>query len=329
MQIHRAVWRGGSVMTVLVLLGLTACGTPTAAQPASAATTAASPTTLPAATAAPQPTVETEPGDISQLSDEFDDPANLKRWVDLAAVEGWPNWIEQTDVDTTAPGQLYLVPKASGWYEDYRGVFLFQEVSGDFDVTTRIRTTGKGHDLPTMLFSLSGLMARTPRQETAENWTLGRENWVFITNGYGDQHPSRVGKPQIETKTTVNSRSSLVLRKSQNDWVELRMVRVGPTMLMMYRFTGEDWKISRIYNRPDMPQTLQVGLNAYSSDNVQGDPYQYNLRTDPPPGDLVVRVEYVRFQRPQIGEAYLTMIAEQTMKNSDWVAAVGEAASAE
>lgn len=66
-------------------------------------------------------------------------------------------------------------------------------------------------------------------------------------------------------------------------------------------------------------------LNAYSSDNVQGDPAAYNRRVDPPPGDLIARVDYIRYQRPVISEPYQAKIMEGSMKSSDWVTAVGEA----
>lgn len=318
MQQHVFLHRWSPLVVIISFGALTACSATPSAAPAPTAVRMV-------ATAAPAPTVDPSQSDISALSDEFNDAASLARWSDHATVGGWPSWVEQIDIDTTAPGQLHLVPKASGWYEDYRGVFLYQQVTGDFDVTMRIRVTGKQSNLPTTTFSLSGLMVRAPREVTAQTWTPGGENWVFITTGYGDRDPNRVNKPQIETKTTVDSSSALELRISRDDWMELRVVRLGANVVMFYRFPAEGWQVSRVYERPDFPAELEVGVNAYSSNNVQGDPATYNMRSDPPAGDLVARVDYMRYQRPVIAAAYQAKIAEDSMTPKDWVAAVGAA----
>ncbi len=263
--------------------------------------------------------------DLAALSDEFDDAHTLGNWQDHAAVEGWPNWIETADVNTTSAGHLYLVPRSSGWYQDYRGVFLFKEVTGDFDVTTRIQATGKDTPIPQRPFSLSGLMVRAPRQVTMETWEPGHENWLFITTGYGDNAPERKGKPQIETKTTKNSKSTLILRLSQTGWVDLRIVRVGTTFLMLYRWEGQSWAISQRYERPDLPQTLQVGLNAYSSwSGSEDDALAFNRTADPVLGDLVVRSDYVRFRRPQLRDAVTAQQETDDITNSEWLEFIGE-----
>jgi regulation of enolase protein 1 (concanavalin A-like superfamily) len=252
------------------------------------------------------------------LSDEFDQADSLQAWQDHAAVEGWPNWIEQVDVNTTSAGHLYLVPATSGWFRDDRGVFLFKTVTGDFDVTTRILATGKAQELPSRTYSLSGLMVRAPRDVTADTWTPGGENWLFITTGYGDERPGNLaGKPQIETKTTRNSESDLTLRVVPPGWIDLRVVRVGANFLMLYRSEGKPWQISRRFIRPDLPATLQVGLNAYSADmSVRGP--QDMRDTTPTSGDLVVRSEYVRFQRPHMEADLRARAAEGELTNAEW-----------
>lgn len=300
----------------LILLLLTACGS---AIPTVAVAPQPAPTAEP-----PQPTPTAKIDDLLALSDEFDDPGTLRNWQDHATVEGWPSWIEAVDVDTTSSGHLFLIPLSSGWYQDYRGVFLFKTVTGDFDVTTRVQATGKQSELPKRAFSLSGLMVRQPRQVTMETWTPGHENWLFITTGFGDHHPQRAGKPQIETKTTVNSRSTLVLRLSRSGWVDLRAVRVGQTFLMLYRFPGDAWQISQIYQRPDLPPTLQVGLNAYSSNGTSGDVVAFNRTARPEPGDLIVRSDYIRFRRPSLSQDLKAELAAQELKREQWLQLIGE-----
>ena len=137
------------------------------------------------------------------------------------------------------------MPYTSGWFDDYHGVLLFKEVSGDFDVTTRIDATGKETDLPQRSFSLAGLMARAPRPAGMAGWQPQQENWVFITTGYGDNGPGARRQAGLETKTTVNSHSTLVLKAVPPGWMDLRVVRVGANFVMLYRLSGGDWTVSR------------------------------------------------------------------------------------
>jgi hypothetical protein len=241
--------------------------------------------------------------DLTPLSDEFDQAGTLAQWQDLATVEGYPDKAARLDVNATSAGQLFVEPYTSTWFEDYRGVFLFKAITGDYIVSTRIRATGKGSATPTSTFSLSGLMSRAPRNITMNSWTPHGENWLFIATGYGDR---RIDGPQFETKTTSNSSSTLWLTRSQADWLNLRIVRVGEIFLLLYQFTGGSWTLSRCFDRPDLPQTLQVGVHAYTDWNTittryPDNPEEFNRTTLTGPDthpDLVVRDEYVHFQRP-------------------------------
>ncbi len=47
--------------------------------------------------------------------------------------------------------------------------------------------------------------------------------------------------------------------------------RIGVTFLGLYRSESEGWQLSKCFTRPDLPETLQVGLNAYSSSEVGGE----------------------------------------------------------
>lgn len=263
--------------------------------------------------------------DLTQLSDEFNSAASLSSWKNLSTVEGWPSQIAKMDVNATTPGALYLVPYTSTWYNDYHGIFLYKEVTGDFMATTHIKANGKQSSVPTSPFSLTGIMARTPRDGlTPDTWEAGHENWVFITTGVG--HASQ-GEPQIETKTTINSASDLRLIPSTTDWLDLRVVRVGQTFVMLYRLPGESWQLSRCFNRPDMPQQLQVGLNAYtdwaiidSTFNGNGGAFNRTLMTGPQTHpDLVVRDDYIRFSRPPVPQAVKTQIISGQLELSAWL----------
>jgi hypothetical protein len=283
--------------------------------------TVAAATATPAPPAAPPAATPTPADDLAALSDEFDNAASLVDWKNLATVEGFPNQVESGDVNTTKPGQLYMVPYVSGWYGDYRGIFLYKEVTGDFDVTTRITATGKNSPIPRHIFSLAGVRARTPRAITMQTWTKGGENWVFVNTGYGDNEPGRKGKAQMETKTTVNSDSTLELVAIPTGPVDIRMVRVGPAFVMLYRAPGQDWTVSERFLRADMPATLQVGMDAYTNwDEVDGTAAEFNskLLTHPAqPADLLIANDYMRFHRPQVSAAVRAKLADPLTLNDE------------
>jgi Protein of unknown function (DUF1349) len=312
---------------------LAACGSGTAAgNSTSAATRTVNPASIrPCAAqsagtpAAPVPTSASANDDLSALSDEFSDTANLASWKNPSAVEGWPSQIQKLVVNATSPGALYLVPYTSTWFEDYHGVFLYKEVTGDFMVTTRIKAIGKHSAVPISAFSLTGVMARAPRDGlTVATWTPGRENWVFITTGVGH---AVEGTPQIETKTTVNSVSDLRLIPSVTDWLDLRIVRVGQTFVMLYRLPGESWTLSRCFDRPDLPQRLQVGLNAYTDWEPINSQFYNNegafnrtLLTGPQTHpDLIVRDDYIRFSRPTVPDVVKAQIANGGLALAAWL----------
>ena len=256
---------------------------------------------LPLAAPAQQVRMAAAPAEsLAPLSDEFDDAASLSAWRSHAAAEGWPEMLKSADVGRTAPGALYLEPHTSGWYADFRAPFLFRDVTGDFDVTTRIRAAGKASAVPTVTWSLAGLMVREPRSTTMETWEPRAENWLFITTGVAAQP----GAPVVETKTTVNGRSALTLHPVRAGWIELRIVRAGPSFLILYREDGERaWTLHERFFRPDLPPTVQVGVNAYTGwDSVpeelrDAEAFNRTLITDRD-ADLAVTVDYVRFARP-------------------------------
>ena len=296
----------------LVVIGLASCSTTSQQTRTPAASVTSAPSALAQSCRSAEPgaqatTTSATPArvadDLTALSDEFDQAGTLAQWKDLATVEKFPSKAARLDINTTSPGQLYIEPYTSTWFEDYRGVFLYKEVSGDYMVTARVRASGKSSDTPTSAFSLSGVMSRAPRNITMDSWTPHGENWLFIATGYGN---GGIDGPQFETKTTTNSASTLWLMPGRADWVNLRILRVGEVFLMLYQFSDGPWTLSRCFDRPDLPQTLQVGIHAYTDWNTittryPDDAEGFNRATltglDTHP-DLIVRDDYMRFQRP-------------------------------
>ncbi|MDX5420876.1 MAG: DUF1349 domain-containing protein [Hymenobacteraceae bacterium] len=264
---------------------------------------------------APVPTA-----DLPALNDEFNSSSLTPGWKHFHEVEGWPNKMLKQDVSSTSNGHLYLEPGTSGWFGDQQAPFLFKEVTGDFDVRVRMKVSGRKEAVPQSQWSLAGLMARAPKRGGKDTWKRGEENWLFMTTGIAEEQ----GKPVIETKKTINSRSSLKLRPAKLDWVELRMVRVGPSFILLYKYDQDkQWTVQERFYNVDMPQALQVGLigytNSYAVDNKIkfGDTYTYNSNTYDHLGnpDLAVRIDYIRFQKPKVdfGKSWLASVAENNL----------------
>ena len=244
--------------------------------------------------------------DLAHLNDEFSDASTLNRWLRHDVVEGWPSQWKALDVNASSPGHLYIEPYSSAWYAGMRAPFLFQEVTGDFVVSARMLVTGRASDVPKAGWSLMGLMVRQPRPGvTPQTWGSSGENWVFLTVGTADA----VGQPQLEDKSTTNGRSSLRTWPAKAGWVELRIARIGPFLILLHRFEGEPWVVQRRLNRDDLPATLQVGINAYTDSDSLGGPVtnylEYNravFKNGRP--DLIGRVDWVRFERPNVPQTW-------------------------
>lgn len=259
-------------------------------------------TALPAA-AQEQPAVAPSGvvADITALSDEFND-GDLEGWTRFDQAFGWPDKIKALDVGRTDPGSLHLEPHHSAWVRDLSAPFLFREVSGDFDVTARVRVRGAGGAVPGGTWSLGGLMARVPNGLTARRWAPRAENWHFITTGVGHV----AGETMIETKSTFNSYSSLKLRPAPNGWIELRLVRVGMAIIALARPEGEtEWRVRDRYYRMENNPMMQVGLIAYTTsdavppgpENPEVDNREVNREA---PVDMILEADWIRFARPRV-----------------------------
>ena len=262
---------------------------------------------LPSPVAAQPTSPSSAAADLGALSDEFTDASTLSRWRWFHEAEGWPSHVRRADVGRTRAGHLYVEPHTSGWYAEFHGPFLFKAVDGDFDVRARVHVGpvleegGTPEAVPPgQAWSLAGVMVREARRVTSATWEPRGENWLFLTTGIAEP----LGRPVLESKTTVNGRSALKLRPGRAGWVELRVVRLGPTFLLLYRYDDGAWVLHERFHRPDLPRTLQVGLNAYTDWNTAQDagltdPLTFNttVMTQGKP-DLGLLVDWVRFRRP-------------------------------
>jgi len=217
---------------------------------------------------APSANVEAPVVDVGRASDEFNDPATLADWSVMHGElpDGTPS---RFDIGQTTSGALTVVPSRSWWVNTTRGFFLYKRLQGDFTVTVRIRATGRATPVSTLDWSLAGLLLRAPEATTRS------EQWVGYTVGF-------VGAPRVERKTTRSGRSELRLIPVEPGWIELRAVRAGQLILLLRRQDGQDWSLDAVYLRPELPETLQVGIDAqsgYESDHT----------------DLVAETDWIHF----------------------------------
>jgi hypothetical protein len=205
-------------------------------------------------------------GGLSSLSDEFNGSA-LTGWQTMQGDDFGDGTAHDVRV---ADGALALTPVRSWWVDDKEALYVWKQVTGDFVASMRVQVTGTKTAEPQANWSLSGILVRNPAS------THANENWIAFRTGVVND--SRV----YERKTTVHSRSILVLNASPSGWVDLRVARVGSRFFLLKRSSAGKWVRHWTYLRPDLPKTLEVGIDAFSGD-------------ESPHADLVSRVDWFHF----------------------------------
>lgn len=205
-------------------------------------------------------------GGIPSLSDEFDGSA-LVGWQTMQGDDFGDGTAHSVRV---ADGAVTLTPVRSWWVDDKEALYVWKQVTGDFVATMRVQVTGTKTPDPHANWSLSGVLVRNPAS------THANENWIAFRTGVVND--SRV----YERKTTLHSHSILVLNASPSGWVELRVARVGARLFLLKRNAAGRWVEHWSYNRPDLPRTLEVGVDGFSGD-------------ESPHADLVSRVDWFHF----------------------------------
>lgn len=171
------------------------------------------------------------------------------------APEGW-SILHQPEVKVYQTGSaLVLKPYVtSRWKDSEQGPFLWQTVSGDFEMQATIRVT-KAMDTtrgPDAGFQVGGLMIRAPEADD--------ESHILFAIGC-------MGNPQlkfISQNTTKGKSATHVTRVEQNE-VTMRLRRAGQVIVLSYLSPENgNWVVIRQYARADWPETLQAGIAGYS-----------------------------------------------------------------
>ena len=211
-----------------------------------------------------------DPGEVSALSDEFDDAASLASWSILNVVEGTASLYTRLDI---ASGRATIVPIQSGWFGDGKGPFVYKHVTGNFVMQAHVtaRNTSNAQNPPSRQYNSAGLLVRDPASVS------GSENWLMYNVGFQETF---VG---TEGKTTVDSTSQLFLTPGAKSG-RLVICRLGSAFSMWRRLDGENtWQETDHFDRPDLPARLQVGIIA---NGYEGPP------------DITAEFEYIRFEVP-------------------------------
>lgn len=274
--------RRPGVIAVLVTSLTAACGTASAP-----AVTVDVPAELP------------QGADLAALSDDFTDTSSLALWDRFEPMETDGAGFESLTVEPAGIGVLRAVPTGSVWYATERGAALLKDVAGDVALTARVRALGRDGDHPSGAWSLVGLLLRAP----AEDGTA--ENWVYLTTG-----SDSMGRPTLDSKSTINGSSLYELVPAHWDWVELRVVRVGASVVHLYRLDEGPWRLLRVVERPDLPDELQAGINVltgFGGGRV----------------DLDAEIDYVHFSAVDVSDELSTALADGTATEAEVVAELG------
>jgi hypothetical protein len=248
--------------------------------------------------------------DLTKLSDDFDNPATLKDWKRIHMDMRSPDQLESCDINKTLQGHLVMIPYTSVWYQQYRGVLAYKQVSGDFVMTTAVKTSNRARTAaPSRSYSLAGIMLHVPGNVTSP------QNYIFLSHGSANSP----GRYQFEVKTTIDSRSTLQIEPAGVDHAIIQVARIGSAIITLKNVNGT-WTVHHRYSRPDFPHTMQAGLTCYTDwDNCKNIPPQKHnnmvIKNGQP--DLVAEFDFAHYARPQPPAALSTSDLTNPQQVSD------------
>ena len=149
------------------------------------------------------------------------------------------------------------------WWNNIRGPMAYRYVTGDATISATVRTRSLANpDLPpAMEWQFGGLILRDPRGDAL----LSTENYVFNVVGF------RGKRLQVETKDTRKGLSHVDAWNWPSGDAQLRIERQGSKFIMHARQDdSQPWRHLTAYERPDLPDTLQLGLILYAYSEGRG-----------------------------------------------------------
>jgi hypothetical protein len=162
-------------------------------------------------------------------------------------------------------GALHLAARNNQngvWYQGSTKSLVYRTVSATrFKVTTTAhpRKLSNPSVPPTIALHVGGVMVRSPASRGGNT-----ENYLFVMVGSNEQ-----ARPGVEVKSTTNGMSQFDEPVwATPDVAELRICRLGVELYVYKRAPGGTWALADPFRRatadvvarPDLPETLQVGL---------------------------------------------------------------------
>ena len=272
--------------------------------------------------------------------DDFNVGNTLSGWNLINVTEGWnATHLITTDVNSLQASKLVMKPSTSVWYDDRMGPYIFQNTNSDFVFTTIVNIAGNVGATPAANshYSLGGILIRKPKTLTngAAGWTAGNENWISIMVGYGDPTgPCNPGAgTHIGVTSTVNGLSNICLTPTTATTIELRVAKIGASVILLTRIPGGNWTIVHRETRADFTQDLQVGFAAqtdwdnattYSAAFANAHDLNSNLSPDPSSSwslafhpDLTIGFEYGKWNSATVPSALTGVDLVNTASESD------------
>jgi hypothetical protein len=143
------------------------------------------------------------------------------------------------------------------WWRNWRGPMFYTHVKGDIDVRVFVQTrkASNPEEYPDKAYQFGGLILRDPLGDKS----FTSEYYVFNVIGY------RGSKLTVETKSTADGLSQVEGHNWLTGDAELRIVRKGAIFQLYARPIDEEvWQLMQTYDRPDLPEIMQLGIIAYA-----------------------------------------------------------------
>lgn len=217
----------------------------------------------PVATAVPViPTETSLPVPTSAPTDmQTPAPTGTSAPMEITSIPGFEDWsvfnAPVVEIQARDGALLLTLKRRALWFMDQQGVLAYTPVEGDFKITADLYTMKRSNPSQAPggdgTVQLGGVMAR--------NASGGQENYVFIVVGDDGNGLS------VETKNTINDFSEYNGPPWNAASASLRLCRSGQTFQLYKRHTGSDepWIRAASFERPDLPESLQVGINIYTN----------------------------------------------------------------
>lgn len=180
-------------------------------------------------------------------SDDFSGAFNTTRWQTTGDAA-------ELDTPRTEGGKLLVVPNNGGWFNTSQGHFLHQSVCDNFLVEAFAEAESRaGGAIPSLPFSVAGLMARDPNAE---------RRWMMIAAG------TLYSATGIEAKWTNSAPTTRYDVSSGVTSARMRLCRVANTIVALY-WTGSAWRSTTAGNASlsydfsavsPLPRIMHVGL---------------------------------------------------------------------